>query len=109
MSMYVKNLDLLKQKAPTFYQRLINDEYRHPLLQVLDEDRGSLRLYLGERRCYLHSVYDTEREMQKLFGPADVDNEEQTLVIFGLGMGHCLDYLAKHHLKYRARPYYRAL
>lgn len=101
MSMYLQNLDLLRLKAPTFYQRLIADEYHHHLLHVLDAGDGRAILQLGDRRCYLHRADDTESEMQQLFAPADAENEEQTLVIFGLGMGHCLDYLARHRWKYR--------
>ena len=37
--------------------------------------------------------------MQNLFGQAN--DEEQTLIIFGLGMGYCLDYLVEHQVKYR--------
>ncbi len=99
MSTYLKNLDSIKRKSPGFYDKLITDEFRHPQLQVLDEVQGSVKLQLGDRCCFLHSVYDTEREMQHLFGQAN--NEEQTLIIFGLGMGYCVDYLVEHHVKYR--------
>ena len=99
MSTYLKNLDSIKRKSPDFYDKLITDEFRHPQLQVFDEVQGSIKLQLGDRCCFLHSVYDTEREMQHLFGQAN--NEEQTLIIFGLGMGYCVDYLVEHHVKYR--------
>ncbi|MGD0622017.1 MAG: 6-hydroxymethylpterin diphosphokinase MptE-like protein [Thermacetogeniaceae bacterium] len=99
MGIYSKNLDFFKRKAPDFFDKLITDEFRHPQLQVLDELQGSIKLQLGDRCCFLHSVYDKEREMQNLFGQANDD--EQTLIIFGLGMGYCVDYLVEHHVKYR--------
>jgi hypothetical protein len=99
MSIYSKNLDFFQHKAPVFFDSLLTAKFRHPQLQVLAEAQGSLSLQLGNRSCFLHSVYDTEREMRHLFGPAD--DEEQTLIIFGLGMGYCLDYLVEHRIKYR--------
>jgi hypothetical protein len=99
MSIYLKNLEFLKKTSPAFYQRATGDECRHPALQLLEEAH-SLRLQLGECCCYLHSAYDLDREMRRLFERAD--NEEQTLIIFGLGMGYCLDYMVEHRLKYRA-------
>ena len=99
MSAYSKNLDFFKQKAPDFFDKIITDEFHHPQLQVSNEVQGSIKLQLGGRCCFLHSVYDTEREMRNLFGQAN--NEEQTLIIFGLGKGYCVDYLLEHHVKYR--------
>jgi hypothetical protein len=99
MSTYSKNLDFLRQKAPDFFNKIITDEFHHPRLQVLAEVQGSIKLQLSDRCCFLHSAYNTEREMQNLFSQSN--DEEQTLVIFGLGLGYCVDYLAKHHMKYR--------
>ncbi len=99
MGTYSNNLDFLKRNAPGFFDKLMTDEFRHPQLQVADEAQGSIKLQFGDRCCFLHSVYNTEREMQHLFGQAD--DEKQTLIIFGLGMGYCMDYLVEHQVKYR--------
>ena len=42
------------------------------------------------RRCQLHSRYDIDREMEKMF--EDVSPETEVLVLFGLGAAYALEY-----------------
>lgn len=100
MDMLKRNLDYFKVNAPDYYERLISKEYKCTDIDVkaLNEP-GNLIITFPQGRCYLHSTRDVEREMQELF--KDTGDPEQTLIIFGLGMGHCVDYIRKKRLKYR--------
>ncbi|MCL2146429.1 MAG: DUF115 domain-containing protein [Synergistaceae bacterium] len=55
----------------------------------------------GNINLNLHSAYDVEREMENLLAPLDHDDENQLILIFGLGYGHCLDYIKKKRIKYK--------
>lgn len=46
------------------------------------------------RKCRLHSRYDIEREMEKMF--EGVSQETEVLVLFGLGAGYALEYAGEH-------------
>ncbi|MBP2666664.1 MAG: hypothetical protein H6Q76_1644 [Firmicutes bacterium] len=48
-------------------------------------------------RCFLHSLYDTKREMKEMF--QGVDREVQTLVIFGMGLGYAVEYAGENFPK----------
>jgi hypothetical protein len=98
MDIYKKNIDFLKEKFPAALDLMARDDFSHPQLWVL-EDQGSPVLQLDDRRCFLHSTYNIEREMQQLFKEAG--GPDQTLFIFGFGLGHCLDYLKEHQIEFR--------
>jgi len=98
MSSWIKNAQLLKKYFPDFYEKAVAADYARGDVQI-SEINGNLLLQSPSCRCFLHSSYNVEREMEELFRAAD--DPEQILIIFGLGMGHCLDYIQKRHIRYR--------
>ena len=47
-----------------------------------------------EARCFLHSLYDIDREMEEMF--RGVGRDIEVLVLFGFGCGYALDYIGEH-------------
>jgi hypothetical protein len=99
MNNWIKNAQLLKKYFPDFYKKAVTTDYACNDLQISSVNQENLLLQSPSCRCFLHSSYDVDREMEELF--RDTDDPEQILIIFGLGMGHCLDYIRKQHIRYR--------
>jgi hypothetical protein len=96
-----QNMDYLKTQFPDFYGHIISPQFVVPGMSVEDTGQpGNFMLSAGAVRCGLHSAYDIDREMAELFRPLDGD-DNQVIVIFGLGYGHCLDYLRKKRIKFK--------
>lgn len=99
MNMWIKNSKLLKAYFPDFYKRAVSADYVCNDLQIFGLNDGNLFLQSPSSRCYLHSSYSVDREMKELF--RDTNDPEQILIIFGLGMGYCLEYIQKQDIRYR--------
>jgi len=100
MDMWVRNSTLMKKQYPDFYQRVISQAYSNKDLHVTVETMDNLQISSGPSKCYLHSSYSIEREMEQLFTGIE-DDPNQTIIIFGLGLGYCLDYIRMHRIKYQ--------
>jgi len=99
MNMWIENSKLLKTYFPDFYKKAVSPDYACNDLQISEINNGNILLQSSSCRCYLHSSYNVNREMEELF--QDSDDPEQILIIFGLGMGYCLEYIQKQHIRYR--------
>jgi len=100
MDKLIRNNGYLKKQFPDFYSRVMSPELFNPELQVAEYGEDNLIVQNAQCRCFLHSTYDVEREMDELFKGCSSD-PDQILLILGLGMGHCLEYIRKHRIKYR--------
>ncbi|MEN6325464.1 MAG: 6-hydroxymethylpterin diphosphokinase MptE-like protein [Syntrophomonas sp.] len=99
-NMWFKNSNYLKKNFPEWLEVATSKEFNHSILQIFPANSPQCPIVqLNKTKCYLHSLFNIEREMKKMF--QDAGGEEQILVIFGLGMGHCLDYIKKTKLKYK--------
>jgi len=100
-SLLKRNMDYLKANFGDFYESLTKPDFAMPDLKIGETGKpGNLLLSKGDVQCNLHSVYSVEREMEMLFRPLTGESS-QVIVIFGLGYGHCLDYIRKKHIKYK--------
>ena len=99
MKMWIKNSELLKRHFPDFYKKAVYVDYTYSSLKISSLNDEKLFLQSPSCSCFLHSTYNVDREMQELFREAD--DPEQILIIFGLGMGYCLDYIQKQKIRYR--------
>jgi hypothetical protein len=99
MTLWDKNIAFFHKHFPDFYRKATSREYACSNLKVKEAEVGNLFIDRGETRCFLHSKYYIEREMRELLG--ENNSPDQILIIFGLGMGYCLDYIQKHQIDYR--------
>ena len=100
-SIFNQNMATLKSKFADFYKNLTNPSFSVPDMSVKElEQAGNYSLSLGGVKCALHSQYNIGREMERLFKPVAKD-ANQVIVIFGLGYGHCLDYIRQKRIPYK--------
>ncbi|NLW90806.1 MAG: motility associated factor glycosyltransferase family protein [Syntrophomonadaceae bacterium] len=77
---FQKGLSTMKALFPVQVNRLPGD-----LNYLIQNDLGA---------CNLHSLYDREREMKVMF--ADVQEDVEVLILFGLGCAYALEYAGQH-------------
>lgn len=97
MNYFKENLSFLKQSSETLYnavkkeKAILNLEI-HPV-----ESQDNYYVKNGDVECFLHSIYNVNREIKNSFKrvPEDVEN----IVLFGLGCGHYIDYISCNYKK----------
>lgn len=97
MSLYEQNMKFIKENAPVLYDT-INSE--SPIYQSKIQKVDKQLNYIVERegvRCFIHSIYNADREIEEMFRP--VDKNAGTLILFGFGCGVYLDYMRKNYSK----------
>lgn len=99
MNSWDRNAAFFKKHFPDFYSKAIAREYSCDDLSIKNAGPGNIMLSCGGSQCFLHSRYNIEREMKELIGSDH--SRDQILIIFGLGMGYCLDYILKYDIEYR--------
>lgn len=95
MTIYDKNMSLLEQSSPELYKVLTEEK---PIFNIKLEkvnDGSNYIMENEEARCFLHSVYNIDDEMEITFRHIQKDSE--TLILFGLGCGYVLEYLEKNY------------
>lgn len=95
MTKYEKNLKLIKSKNPKVYDSIA----KKPVLFEVNLQRveGSLNLIVEYKgaRCFLHSIYDINDELEMMF--ADADRESEALIMYGFGLGQSVDYIKEKY------------
>ncbi|MDU4959248.1 MAG: 6-hydroxymethylpterin diphosphokinase MptE-like protein [Sporomusaceae bacterium] len=94
MNYYKKNLKILRQRNLPLYKHLITSLPVYPAVTEALADADNLLVKTAEGKCYLHSLYHREREWRHLFG--SVPTDARVLILFGLGMGDVLSFVATH-------------
>ncbi len=95
--LYEKNLSFFRQNSPVLYSTLVSEQtYVNTQVEPV-ADTFNFVLETTQARCFVHSIYNTEREMQQMF--AGVDQETEVIVVFGMGTGKAIDYIAGHFPK----------
>ena len=98
--LWVRNKNFLQNLNQRFYSQATGRQLRNPQLTVeICEEGRNLITSTPEARCFLHSSFDVEREMREMF--KNTGGREDILIIFGLGMGYCLDYIRRHGIEYQ--------
>lgn len=96
MNQFSKNINFLKGSNTDLYNIVVNDK---PLinLNVTEVESQNFIVEKDGKRCFLHSIYDLEEELSRMFEGIDKDSE--TMLIFGLGAGHVFEYLKNNFTK----------
>lgn len=91
MNFYKENLSLFKNKIPILYDTITNEK---PIFDIHLEPVESTTNYIAikdDKKCFIHSVFDINEEMKKIF--SKIDDNVNTLIIFGMGCGYPLNYI----------------
>lgn len=92
MTVYEKNLKYLEKNLKQIYDELQFDD-KFDIYIEDDEANGIVKL--GEKKCYVHSVYDKFNEMEEML--KDINEQTKTLIIFGVGYGHVFSYIKSNN------------
>lgn len=94
MSLYKKNLELIQKNASDCYNIITREE---PFYKTrIEKVEGPLN-YIVENagaRCFIHSIYSIDREMEEMFRHSDKNVE--TLIILGFGCGNVFNYISRY-------------
>ena len=94
MNLFKHNKRYLQKNLPVLHQIITASQQTYkaetkPLAQI---DNVLIKTTAGE--CYLHSLYNRDREMARLF--ASVNRDARIVVFFGLGMGDVIPYITEY-------------
>ena len=98
--LYRKNLLFFKKRSPVLYKTITSEK---PLYETkIEKVQGQFNYILEteKSRCFIHSMYNIERETEKVFEKAD--KSASALILFGMGAGYYFPYIKKNfpHLKH---------
>lgn len=93
MSIYLRNLKFLK-KHKYFEEKLNKNNFLNDVKIEACENQYNYIMENEESRCFVHSNYNINREMEQLFKYVDKDTD--ILIVFGFGCGYILDYIDSH-------------
>ena len=94
MEMYEKNLEFFKGCLSGVYDDIMKGQCKYnSLINNVKKEQNLLVEHDGEK-CYIHSIYDTNREVEIMF--KDIDKNTKNLLIFGIGCGHAVEYIVSN-------------
>lgn len=84
MELYSKNLNFFKVVADQIYNTLMNEisEYDSDVEYI--KEYNNLLVENDNVKCYIHSNYDREREVEELL--KGIEDETELLIIYGFGL-----------------------
>lgn len=94
MNFYNKNMQFLQKNYPPLYKEITASLPVYQAETKVLLKTNNVFVKTASAQCYIHSLYDRHRELQKLF--ADIPPGTQALILFGLGMGDAITYITKH-------------
>ena len=95
-SLYERNLLLLQQNMPEVHKMLMKKEsVPFPVSTSYDKSKKMLFCVRDDVQCYLHSIYNRDRELAEL--KEQIGDKADMLLLFGLGDGRTLDFLLENY------------
>jgi len=94
MNYYNVNLELLKKTSKMLYRQITIEKPINDLQLEKTEDGSAYIMKRNNNTVNMHSLYDVEYEMKKMF--LTKEGNEKTIILFGLGEGHALKYIKKN-------------
>ncbi|AHF08655.1 motility associated factor glycosyltransferase family protein [Desulfitobacterium metallireducens] len=99
MNIYEKNLEFFRDNLEFVYNCLIFEQSRYNSKINVISDPLNLCVENEGKKCFIHSTYDINRENSRMFSSINEDVEK--LVIFGFGVGKCIDYINNNYKNLR--------
>ena len=96
MNLYEKNLEFFKDNSTPIYDIIMSGQSQYASI-VTAADSLTIKAENEGRSCFIHSLYDVERETGEMFA---VSNKNAgRLIIFGMGIGYSRDYIKSNFAK----------
>ncbi|MCB2310033.1 DUF115 domain-containing protein [Clostridium tagluense] len=94
MNKFKENLQIFKEYSQELYNTLtVEDDLYNTKIQKVEGQKNYI-IETDKAKCFVHSIYSLENEMDIMF--KNIDNKVECLIIFGLGSGYALDYVIKN-------------
>lgn len=95
MNIYDKNLKYIRKNNYSLYEKILKSN----ILSYGQKIENSLNLFIEnkDKKCFLHSIYDINRENEEIF--KNINAETTILIHFGIGFFHSMEYLKKNFKK----------
>ncbi|MDF2656930.1 MAG: hypothetical protein K0R19_3404, partial [Bacillota bacterium] len=90
MDLYNKNVQFLKENLRDVHAALMSGDSLFPSTTE-PSNASNIKVSLDGKLCMLHSTYNIERETIKML--SSVDESVEGLIVFGMGLWHCKDYI----------------
>ena len=90
MDLYKKNIQFLNENLPDVHAALMNGDSLFPS-KTEPSNASNIKVSHDDKLCMLHSTYNIEREAIEMF--SSVDESVEGLIVFGMGLWHCKDYI----------------
>lgn len=97
MRLMKKNMLFLQNNCPGVFEEI---KHNKPMLSLKIEplaDQVNFFIEHGDTRCFLHSVYNVQAEMESMF--KNVDREVEVLILYGFGCGHAFKFIKENFAK----------
>lgn len=91
MNKFDVNLNILKKSSAILYKQVTKDKPINNVKLMKLESFLGYSIGYDDKVVNMHSVYDIDFEMKKMFEM--LDGMEETVILFGLGEGHALKYI----------------
>jgi hypothetical protein len=84
-----RNIELIKKSSPQLYQLVYKDK---PIsdVNVTEIEGFNFIIENSDKKCFLHSIYDQENEINSVLSTVKITSDTTTLIIFGFGNGKLL-------------------
>ncbi|MCC5910846.1 MAG: motility associated factor glycosyltransferase family protein [Clostridiaceae bacterium] len=93
--MIKKNYSFYKKNNQRLYNILKSDSMPKKIHLQESEDGCNYIMYNNNARCFMHSIYSIKEEMNMMF--KNVTEETDTIILYGSGHGHALDYIIENY------------
>ncbi|WP_425448034.1 6-hydroxymethylpterin diphosphokinase MptE-like protein [Dethiothermospora halolimnae] len=100
MSLYKRNLEIIKDKYPVLYRKVLNtkvDERENITIKTKSEDY-TVRVVnsdgINNSQNFIHSKYNPRREAKR-FANNQLKSREKTNIIYGFGLGYHIEEILK--------------
>ncbi|MGO5065111.1 motility associated factor glycosyltransferase family protein [Clostridium sp. LCP25S3_F8] len=95
MVIYEKNLNFLKDNNPSLYKTVVEDSPLQKISLEKIDNQDNYIIRSNEAKCFMHSIYNIENETKMMFN--NIENNVNTIILFGLGNGYTLNYIIKKY------------
>lgn len=91
MELYSKNLKFFEQYLRSIHEIITSETSIFPSKIEILGDENNVFVSNNNSKCYLHSVYNVDTEIDRMF--SEIDKNSERIIIFGLGLGYGIDYI----------------
>lgn len=92
MTSFMENMEFFQEKAIAVHDCITREEPLFPFqIEPTQDSKHNYVLENDTARCFVHSIYDIQREMDSMF--KDIESDTEVMILFGFGCGYAFPYI----------------